>query len=108
MRTRHFAAALVLGVAAGSARAAPLPLPAAVTPSPQLLSPFLAKMPVAYRRCRWRDGQRYCRWHHGPSAVNGTYGSTGSDYYEQDSRKLPVGSQRWWDIKEREGSTGRP
>jgi hypothetical protein len=32
----------------------------------------------------------------------------GSDYYEQDARTLPVGSQRWWDIRDREGSTGKP
>jgi hypothetical protein len=108
MRARHLAAALVLGVAAGNVQAAPLPRLADAMPSPRMLSPFMAEMPVAYRRCRRRDGQRYCRWSHGPSAEDGAYGYTGSDYYEQDSRKLPVGSQRWWDIKEREGSTGRP
>jgi hypothetical protein len=108
MRTRHLAAALVLGVAAGNAQAAPLPPLAEAIPSPPMLSPFTAEMPVAYRRCRRYDGQRYCRWRHGPSAANEAYGGTSSDYYEQDSRKLPVGSQGWWDIKEREGSTGRP
>jgi hypothetical protein len=108
MRTRHLAALLALGIAAGNAQAAPLPRLAEAMPFPPMLAPFMAEMPVAYRRCRRHDGQRYCRWRHSPSAANGAYGDTGSDYYEQDSRKLPVGSQRWWDIKEREGSTGRP
>ena len=29
-------------------------------------------------------------------------------WYPHDSTQLPVGSQRWWDQKESEGSAGRP
>jgi hypothetical protein len=64
-------------------------------------------LPVVYRRCWWHNGQRHCRRLDGPSAAYG-HKAAGGDYYEQDSRKLPIGSQRWWDIKEREGSAGRP
>lgn len=58
---------------------------------------------VAYRRCWWRNGARHCR------LVGPSYrGYRSSDYYVQDASKLPFGSQRWWRVKEREGSAGRP
>ena len=107
MRTFQLAAAMVLGVAAGAAQAAPL----AVWPSaklaaqtaPGLMSDIIL---VADRRCWWRNGHRHCRRGAWPAPG---YGDTAAgNYYEQDARRLPVGSQRWWDIKDREGSTGRP
>jgi hypothetical protein len=64
-------------------------------------------IPVADRRCWWRGGQKHCRRLARPASANG-YSAGGSDYYEQDARTLPVGSQRWWDIRDREGSTGKP
>jgi len=106
MRTYQLAAALAFAAAAGSSQAAPLPLFAGA--AGHTVSGLRAEMlPVVYRRCWWRNGQRHCRRFDGPSPAYG-YKAAGGDYYEQDSRKLPFGSQRWWDIKEREGSAGRP
>jgi len=105
MRTYQLAAALAFGVAAASSPAVALPLFAGAAPR---AAPLRAEtLPVVDRRCWWRNGQRHCRRLDGPSAVYG-YKAAGGDYYEQDSRKLPIGSQRWWEVKEREGSAGRP
>ena len=62
---------------------------------------------AAYRRCWWRNGQKHCRLVDGPAAY-GRGGYCPGDYYVQDASKLPFGSQRWWTVKEREGSAGRP
>jgi hypothetical protein len=108
MRIYQLAAAMALGVVAGAAHASPLPVWTSARPAGPMASGLMADiMRVADRRCAWRDGRRYCRRLTWP--VQG-YGSKAgsSDYYEQDARTLPVGSQRWWDIKDREGSTGRP
>ena len=62
---------------------------------------------VAYRRCWWRNGQKHCLLVDGPAAYR-RGGYRPGDYYVQDASKLPFGSQRWWTVKEREGSAGRP
>jgi len=59
---------------------------------------------VTYRRCWWRNSSKHCRSVGGPS----NRGYRSGDYYVQDASKLPFGSQRWWRVKEREGSAGRP
>jgi len=108
MRTYQLAAAMVLGMAAGAAQAAPLPSWASAKPAAPKASGLMADVvAVADRHCWWRNGHRHCRRLAWPAP---DYGSTvgGNQYYEQDARTLPVGSQRWWDIKDREGSTGRP
>ena len=108
MRAYPLVAALALGVAAGVAQAAPLPVWTSAKPAGQMASVLMANiLRVADRRCTWRNGQRHCRRLAWPAQGYG-YKAGGSGYYEQDARTLPVGSQRWWDIKEREGSTGRP
>lgn len=107
MRTYQLAAAMVLGVAAGAAQAAPLPVWTSAKPAAHAASGLMAPViPVADGRCWWRNGHRHCRRLAWPAPGYGY--KAGSDYYEQDARMLPVGSQRWWDIKDREGSTGRP
>jgi len=100
------AAAVALGLAASGAEAAP----PAVVPAASLLAAAAAKIAgheKASARCWWRNGQRYCRSIDLPR-VSSPRRSHGGEYYVQDASKLPVGSQRWWDAKEREGSTGRP
>ncbi|MBO0740177.1 MAG: hypothetical protein J2P51_01965 [Hyphomicrobiaceae bacterium] len=108
MRAFQLASAAALGVAAGVAQAAPLPVWTSGAPAAQMASGAMSNVtPVADRRCWWHNGHRHCRrlaWR----APGYGYKAAGSDYYEQDARTLPVGSQRWWDIKDREGSTGRP
>jgi hypothetical protein len=111
MRTYQLAAAVALGVVAGPAQAAPLPVWTSAELAGQMTSAIMADIiRVADRRCAWRNGRRHCRRLAGPAWPTPGYGykAGGSDYYEQDARTLPVGSQRWWDIKDREGSTGRP
>jgi len=49
--------------------------------------------------CWWRAGRRHCR--------DRSYGYH-SRWYPRDARQLRTGSQRWWDQKDSEGSTGRP
>jgi hypothetical protein len=107
MHSYRLAAVLAFGVATGAAQAAPLPAAKSAQPTAQRASGFTADViPVADRRCWWRNGHRHCRRVAWPAPG---YGDTAaSNYYEQDARTLPVGSQRWWDIKDREGSTGRP
>jgi hypothetical protein len=86
---------MVLGMVAGAAQAAPLPAWASAKAAAQKASGLMADVvPVADRRCWWRNGHRHCRRLSWPAAE---YGSKvgGSDYYEQDARTLPVGSQRW-------------
>ena len=61
---------------------------------------------VALRSCFWRYGRKHCRLVDGPRRRG--YAGNGSGYYEQDASRLPVGSSRWWYVKDREGSTGRP
>jgi hypothetical protein len=108
MRTYQLAAAMALGVAAGAAQAAPLPVWTSAKPAAHMASGLMAEIiPVADRRCWWRGGQKHCRRLAWPAPAYG-YNAGGSDYYEQDARTLAVGSQRWWDIKDREGSTGKP
>ena len=47
------------------------------------------------------------------AVANGKHGQFSSgqndagDWYPHDASQLPFGSQRWWDQKESEGSTGR-
>ena len=108
MRAYPLVAALALGAAAGVAQAAPLPVWTSAKPTGQMALGLMANiLRVADRRCAWRNGQRHCRRLAWPAPGYG-YRAGGSGYYEQDARTLPVGSQRWWDIKDREGSTGRP
>jgi hypothetical protein len=99
---------MALVAAAGTAQAAPLPVWASAKPLAKMASRFTAEIiPIADRRCWWRGEQRHCRRLAGRAPAYG-YKTGVSDYYEQDARTLPVGSQRWWNIKDREGSTGRP
>jgi len=108
MRRYQLAAAMVLGMLAGAAQAAPLPIWASAKPAAQKASRLMADVvAVADRRCWWRNGHRRCWRLAWPAADSGSKAG-GSGYYQQDARTLPVGSQRWWDIKDREGSTGRP
>jgi hypothetical protein len=108
MRTYQLAAAMVLGAVAGAAQAAPLPVWTSARPAAHRASGLMAAViPVADRRCWWRKGHRHCRWPAWPAPGDG-YRVGGRNYYEQDARTQPVGSQRWWDLKDREGSTGRP
>jgi hypothetical protein len=59
-----------------------------------------------------RPYPRHIRAHNAPSAIAErqrharTFDPT--RYYEHDSRKVPIGTQTWWDLKDGEGSTGRP
>jgi hypothetical protein len=98
------AAGLALGVVPSSSQAAPV-----TTASSIALKSAVGETSdvtnVATRRCWWRNGQKHCRWIDGPVASR-TYRA--GDYYVQDASKLPVGSQQWWIVKEREGSAGRP
>jgi hypothetical protein len=100
------AAALALGVVTSSSQAAPV-----TTASSAALRSAAGEATdvttVASRRCWWRDGHKHCRSIDGPVASR-TSGYRTGDYYPQDASKLPVGSQRWWTVKEREGSAGRP
>jgi hypothetical protein len=107
MRTHQLAAAMALGVVAGAAQAAPLPVWTSARAAGQIASGLTDIMRVADRRCAWRNGHRYCQRLTWPAQGYG-YKTGGSNYYEQDARTQPVGSQRWWDLKDREGSTGRP
>jgi hypothetical protein len=108
MRTYWLAAAMMLGLAAGAARAVALPVWTGAKPAAHMASGLMAAViPVADRRCWWRNGRRHCRRLAWPAPGEG-YKASGGEYYEQDARTQPVGSQRWWDLKDREGSTGRP
>jgi hypothetical protein len=96
-------AALALGVGwTGGAQAASVTASGAALKSAAAETTNVAS--AAYRRCWRRNGSRRCSWVDGPSYR----GSRSSDYYVQDASKLPFGSQRWWSVKEREGSAGRP
>ncbi len=97
------AAALACGLVASSAQAAPTVASATSVMAAAGESSSIDKAAV---RCWWRNGQKHCRPADLPRASGNR--ESRSDYYEQDASKLPVGSSRWWDIKEREGSAGRP
>jgi hypothetical protein len=102
------AAALALCVVTCSGQAAPV-IAASSTPLRSMSVETTAVTKVATRRCWLSNGQKHCRLIDGPVASR-TYGyqGQGSAYYERDASKLPFGSQRWWSVKEGEGSTGRP
>ena len=106
MRKLELAAALVVGVVMCSGR--PAPVAAASTTRLKSVSVETTAKPVS-RRCWLRNGQKHCRRSDG-SMASGARGhrARGGDYYERDASKLPFGSQRWWTVKEGEGSTGRP
>jgi hypothetical protein len=61
---------------------------------------------IAYRRCLWRDGRRYCPPYIG-ARVHG-FRSPSSDYYEHEADKLPFGTRRWRDQMRRENRLGNP
>ena len=107
MRTYQLAA-VVLGVAAGAAQAAPLPVCTSANPAAHRASGLMVTVKrVADRRCWWRNEHKHCQrlaW----LTPGGGYKAGGSDYYEQDARTQPVVSQRWWKLQDSEGSTGRP
>ena len=95
------AAVLGCGLAAAAAEAAP------ATQGLGLDVPQASAVEkIAQRGCFWRNGRKYCA----PVAARRYrgYAGNGSGYYEQDASRLPVGSSRWWYVKDREGSTGRP
>ena len=100
------AVALALGMVTCSGQAAPVAA-ASSTPLRAVSVEATATTKVASRRCWWRNGQRHCRSIDGPAASR-TSGYQVGDYYPQDASKLPFGSQRWWNVKEREGSAGKP
>jgi hypothetical protein len=60
----------------------------------------------AASRCWWRNGRQHCRGYDSPRTHGNRNGN--SDYYVHDPSQVPFGSQRWWDLKDAEGSTGRP
>jgi hypothetical protein len=59
-----------------------------------------------------RKHYRYSYSHNSPSAVAECQRHARTfdpnRYYEHDSRKVPTGTQTWWDLKDGGGSTGRP
>ena len=61
---------------------------------------------IAYRRCLWRDGRRYCPPFNGARAYG--FGSRSTDYYQHDADKLPFGTRRWRDQMRRENRLGNP
>jgi hypothetical protein len=61
---------------------------------------------AASRRCWWRNGRQHCGAYESPRTHGNRNGI--SDYYVHDPSQVPFGSQRWWDLKDAEGSTGRP
>jgi hypothetical protein len=89
------ASVLLIGltIAAGQASAAPYPAGRSVRELP-------AVAPFQSVRCYGRN----CR-----ARVHG-YRTRGyrSRWHTQDPRHMRMGSQRWWNAKDREGSTGRP
>jgi len=90
----RFVRAFTLIAGLFGAAAAAAPLAAARTPGH---APALTAKAAAH--CWWRAGQRHCSGR--------SYGYH-SGWYPHDARQLPMGSQRWWDQKDGEGSTGRP
>lgn len=80
-----------LTIAAGHASAAPYPGGRAVSD---------AVAPFASVRCYGRN----CSGRVRGSRAHGYR----SRWHTQDPRHMRVGSQRWWNAKDREGSTGRP
>jgi hypothetical protein len=98
------AAALACGLTATTAQATPTGVSAALLKA--AAGEVSSVQPVASARCWWRNSVRHCR-PADPPHVSANRAGRGN-YYEQDASKLPVGSKRWWDVKEREGSAGRP
>jgi len=105
MSLRHImAAALACGLAITTAQATPTAVSAARLKA--AAGEVSSVEPVAFARCWWRNGVKHCRPADLPHVS--AYRASRSDYYEQDASRLPVGSKRWWEVKEREGSAGRP
>jgi hypothetical protein len=94
-------AVLALGVATDPARAGP-----AGDPAMRAASRTPSVDAIAYRRCLWRDGRRYCPPYIG-ARVHG-FRSPSSDYYEHEADKLPFGTRRWRDQMRRENRLGNP
>src|SRR5262245_41817650 len=61
---------------------------------------------VAYLRCIWRNGRRYCPPYNGARAYG--YRSPSTDYYQHEADKLPFGTRRWRDQMRRENRLGNP
>jgi hypothetical protein len=82
-----------LMIAAGQASAAPYP-------GGRFVSEFPAASPFESVRCYG---------HHCRDRAHG-YRAHGyrSRWQTEDPRHMKMGSQRWWNAKDREGSTGRP
>jgi hypothetical protein len=59
---------------------------------------------AASRHCWWRNGRQHCRSYESPHVSGNRKGH--SDNYVDDSREIPVGSQRWWQQKEMGGGGG--
>ena len=105
-RLATVAAALVAGLIANIAQAAPIATSAIDLKVAMQEASYTDK--IASRRCWWRNGQRHCVRVGGSRSL--VYGSRsqGSDYYEHIPEKLPYGSSSWWDQMVRENRGGNP
>jgi len=86
------ACTLIAGLSGTAAVAAPPIVPGMPGDAPALTTKTAA-------HCWWRAGRRHC---------SGRSDGYRSRWYPRDARQLRTGSQRWWDQKDSEGSTGRP
>jgi hypothetical protein len=87
-------AGLIAFAAAGAGANA---APASTLIDPELRAAVLAAVEtVAYRRCRWYEGQRVCRWYRSPRARE--YGIP---------ENYRTGSNYWWQEMDRSDRGGR-
>jgi hypothetical protein len=100
------AGAVLLFVLPAAAYAAPVDGVAKALANPVSAGAAIEK--VAYGRCSWRHGVRYCRRSAERPRVR-EYGSGyGYDYGAPRAEFYPTGSEAWWQAMEREGRTGIP
>jgi hypothetical protein len=92
---------VILTVALATASTSAFALPAPMPDSKRVLNGGTAVEKSAYRRCSSRAG-RHCRAYR-------TFGYRAhSRWHTEDPSRMRTGSRRWWNAKDREGSTGRP
>jgi hypothetical protein len=94
------AAALTIGLLTAPASAAP------AAPFPSVNNEGASIVEQAARRCYRHRGHLHC----GRASRVGRYHGYGyrSRWRTEDPSHMRVGSRRWWNAKDREGSTGRP
>src|SRR5262245_19353380 len=99
--------AISLGLSPLDAQAAPAP--AGTTQTMAAVAAQSKPQDVAYQRCRWRHGQRHCRWYDVPYPGVGYYPYRGGGYYYGPTlpEAYPAGSSRWWEEMDRENRGGR-